>query len=435
MAKLSKQQNTGHRGEAFVEKVVSDAGHIWNARLRDFGIDGQIDFVNADGQVTGSHVYVQVKGTEHASMTQDGRISFMPSKDHVDHWMRCDRPVVLVVVDVQQDRAWFKRVDDWYRDSTRRSSRAVVFDTETERFDRDSVHRLVTAALPAGQMIPRLGGGETLESNLLQVTSFAPFLYTARTPCRRADAWERMRANNAFESGFHIAHGKIHSLRPIDASPLAVLCDGPVTADPTSEWAHSADPDQRRVFVALLNYTLRAMHHPRLVWHHKKHVVYFQAPPAMRRVRVKGNRPRSRGTSFFTPYFATDDATKVRFCRHHAADLRFREWDGTWYLEINPTYHFTIDGRRDSLYDEDYVSRIKRLERNQAVLRLVRAWADLLSGGEDDLFAEADRRIEFGELLTVEADVSILEDLWFESPAHTATETDAHLVAGLWDAQ
>jgi hypothetical protein len=39
--------------EAFVDKAVSDAGYVSNTTARDFGIDGQIEFVDADKQVTG----------------------------------------------------------------------------------------------------------------------------------------------------------------------------------------------------------------------------------------------------------------------------------------------------------------------------------------------------------------------------------------------
>jgi hypothetical protein len=60
--------------------------------------------------------------------------------------------------------------------------------------------------------------------------------------------------------------------------------------------------------------------------------------------------------AFFTPYHGRDDETKIRYCRHYAAGLYFRQWAGQRYLEINPTYHFTIDGRRDSYYDAEYVS-------------------------------------------------------------------------------
>jgi signal transduction histidine kinase len=47
-----------------VDKAVSDAGHVWNTTARDFGIDGQIEFVDAGRKVSGFSVAVQVKGTE-----------------------------------------------------------------------------------------------------------------------------------------------------------------------------------------------------------------------------------------------------------------------------------------------------------------------------------------------------------------------------------
>jgi len=49
----SVQQRAGFRAEAFVDKAVSDAGYVSNTTARDFGIDGQIEFVDADKQVTG----------------------------------------------------------------------------------------------------------------------------------------------------------------------------------------------------------------------------------------------------------------------------------------------------------------------------------------------------------------------------------------------
>lgn len=131
-------------------------------------------------------------------------------------------------------------------------------------------------------------------------------------------------------------------------------------------------------------------------------------------------------------YFGKDDTTKVSYCRHYAAALYFRCWSGRWFLEINPTYHFTIDGKRDSLYDSDYVKKIKRVERNGAVFQLVRAWADYLQG-EDTLFASRDERITFGNLLTVEADAAIDEKAWIPPPDPTPDPTETDLLVGLWD--
>lgn len=240
-----------------------------------------------------------------------------------------------------------------------------------------------------------------------------------------------MRSNGTFESGFVLADERIFSLSRLGGPALRVLCDGPVELIPTGKWSSVGDPDLQRRFVQLLNFTLRAIHHRDLVWHAKKKIVYFQAPNELKRKKVKGASQRSRGRSVFTPYYGRDDETKVRFCRHYAADLRFRRWDDSWFLEINPDYHFTIDGRRDSVYDADYVAKIKRMERNPAVFGLVRAWSDFLRG-EDTLFTSRDERILFGQLADFTADVAIDDRVWIPPKPPVIVGSEA-LTPGLWD--
>ena len=242
-----------------------------------------------------------------------------------------------------------------------------------------------------------------------------------------------MRSNGAFEGGFHLSGGRIHTLASLEDGPLAVLCDGPVTSVLVEDWAYSEDDDVQRRFTALLNFTLRAAHHDELVFHPKKKIVYYQASSDLSKRKVRGRYRGSKGRAFFTPYHGKDDATKIRYCRHYAAGLYFQRWAGQWYLEINPTYHFTIDGRRDSYYDAEYVATIKRMERNSAVYQLVRAWADYLHG-EDTLFKSRDERIMFGSLLSIDADAAIDEKAWLPPPDPPApAPADSGLLAGLWD--
>lgn len=435
MPTLTPSQRAGYRGEAFVAKLVSDAGFIWNARDKDFGIDGQIELVDRAGGVTGAAVQVQVKATEAGfPRSKDGRLRFTCESSHIDYWLRCSEPVVIVCVDLRTQRAWWQRLDLWFSDPHHRIRRVVELDERADEFTVATAHDLAPLCTRGGQPLPRLRTTEVLTTNLLPVHSFAPVIYSASTPCRqRNDAWERMRSNAAFDSGFDLSNGRIYTLGSLNEGPLAVLCDGPVTDEPTSDWADSDDPDLQRRFVRLLNYTLRAMHHRNLVWHAKKQFVYFQAPPVLARHRVKGRSGRGRGQSFFTPYFGTTEEEKIRFCRHYAADLRFRRWATQWYLEITPDYHFTMDGRRDSLYDADYVRKIKRLERNGAVRRLVIAWADFLRGEDDTLFSSRDDRIVFGDLLRIEADAAINERVWIP-PKDSPAEDPFHAVtASLWD--
>lgn len=434
MPKRSVQQRAGFRGEAFVDKAVSDAGHVWNDSRRDFAIDGQIEFVDADREVTGVAVLAQVKATEVGfSGDSPTGFTFRCEADHIAYWTRLGQPVVLICVDLHVDQAWWKRIDTWFADAQNRARRVVRFDKAADRFDPDSFNKLSALGVPIGESLPRLEGSEQLVSNLLLIDGFAPLIYEASTPCRdRGDAWERMRANgNQFEGGFLLSGGKIYSMRPLDQGPLTVLCDGPVSTRPSQAWSDTDDPALQRRFVSLLNFTLRSAHHPDLVWHPKKSVVYMQAPPNRSNRKIKGRYRGAKGRSFFTPYYGKDDDTKTKFCRHYAAGLYFRRWGGTWYLEINPTYYFTTDGRRESQFSAEYVKKIKRLERNNAVYQLVRAWADYLQG-EDSLFKSRDERIRFGRLLELDCDAAIDETVWI--PQEQTTGPDMAILAeGLWE--
>ena len=187
MPKRSSQQRAGFSAEAFVDKAVSDAGHVWNDTRRDFGIDGHIEFVAADTQVSGFAVAAQVKGTAvgFAGESQAG-FRFRCEADHIDYWLRCGRPVVLICVNLREQRAWWKRLDTWFADPVRR---VVDFDKAADAFDLSAFSSLAAIAVPVGEALPRLEGSELLVSNLLEVTGFAPRIRSASTPCRdRADA-------------------------------------------------------------------------------------------------------------------------------------------------------------------------------------------------------------------------------------------------------
>jgi len=193
-------------------------------RLQRRGIDGQIEFVDAQEQVKGFAVAAQVKGTlvGFAGENRDA-CRFTCEADKIDYWLAYGRPVVLICVNLRSQEAWWKRVDTWFADPVRRARRVVEFDKAADRFDPDGFSSLSALGVPAGQPLPRLDGSERLVSNLLAVTGFAPVIRSASTPCRtRADAWERMGSNGAFESGFILSAGQIYTMCQLEDGPLAV---------------------------------------------------------------------------------------------------------------------------------------------------------------------------------------------------------------------
>ena len=102
---------------------------------------------------------------------------------------------------------------------------------------------------------------------------------------------------------------------------------------------------------------------------------------------------------------------KVSWCRHDAFEGNFRRYEDRWFLEINPTYVFTVDGKKISLYQAEYLSNIKRVERNPDVRRQVLNWASYLGRGED-LVTPAYPFLTFGELLSFQVNRGIDDKAW-----------------------
>lgn len=411
MAKRTRSQQIGATGEYLVGKLVSEMGHIWRPNTADFGIDGQVEVVDRDSCPTGKTISVQVKTTSAVRMAgeTDSAFTYTCSAKDLEYWLGVSEPVLLVVVRLDQQRAWWKRLDTWFAEPRRRRSRVVVFDKVDDLLGPGSEHQIAAAATPLDDPLPLLRSSETLTTNLLAVKSFAPVIHWAETDIEdRQEAWAVMTAADQYESGFILSRHRLYSFMPLTGA-LSPLCKGPSASFATAEWEQSEDHDVRRSFVALLNFTLRAMHYQDLRYHPERHYVFHVASSDLQPRRRKVGR--GSGRTVFEVYRDTEN--KVRYCRHYAAHLNFRQWDSEWYLEINPTYHFTRDGERESIFSAEQLAKIKRLERNAAVKGQVEHWAQFLVQGQSDtLFGGADRRIEFGQLATVTVDASIDERAW-----------------------
>lgn len=413
--KTTPQAQIGEQGVSIVRKLVTDMGFYWHDRRIDFGVDGVIELIDAETLVaTGMTVDVQIKTVRDRfpAETPD-TFTFTCDQADLEYWLRSGQPVILVFVHLATERAWFKDLNGWFLDQARRRERRVVFHKVRDRFSTCALSRLIEIGTPHGYVAPRVARPERLISNLLPVERFAPEIFSAKTDCRdRGDAWAAMKKRDSYESGFHLAKGKIYSFQRLDGGPLQCLAEGPVTVTSTDHWASSEDLDELRRFVALLNFTVRAMHHPDITWHHDKKYTYFTAPRDRRDRRIK-HSPRGKGRTVFSTY-TTSDGERVKYCRHVAADLRFRRYGNAWFLEIDPTYHYTRDGIVDSKFSADLVKGMKQRERNPAVRDLVKTWAAFLRG-EDTLLDSADPRIIFGRLEEVLVDVGIDERAWKET--------------------
>jgi hypothetical protein len=80
-------------------------------------------------------------------------------------------------------------------------------------------------------------------------------------------------------------------------------------------------------------------------------------------------------------------------------------------VEINPQYRFTADGSRPAKFQAENISKLKRMQHNDAVRQEVQAIAGFLSQPATLLTPEY-RLITFGELQRFEVDFGFDEAAW-----------------------
>jgi hypothetical protein len=128
-------------------------------------------------------------------------------------------------------------------------------------------------------------------------------------------------------------------------------------------------------------------------------------------VSIKGPYARRNVVKVERFYSKELKEERLSYIRHHAFRPGFRRIDGRWHLEIEPDYLFTRDGRHESRRAAQYLSGIKGLDRNLAVLGHLKMWAHLLTR-PPSLLASESPLLTFGELITVEVSPGIDDDLW-----------------------
>ena len=115
---------------------------------------------------------------------------------------------------------------------------------------------------------------------------------------------------------------------------------------------------------------------------------------------------------------------KIKGLKHHAFHAEFHWFEDRWYLQISPTYFYTIDGVREKRSSADLLSGIKRLERNRAIYGNLRMWEEVLLAGEDgDLIRTPYRHLRLGPLLSFPAEIGIVDDAW-KTPVDAALEAE-----------
>lgn len=423
MKVLRETDITGDRGIALIHSIVSEMGSLWHPTGLEAGIDGHIEFRDpTTGEMLSQHIAVQSKAT--GATFGPGNPSFTCRERDLEYWLKGNMPVILVYSHPASRQAFWISIRDYFADPVKRRSRRIVFDRERDRFDTSAYHRLLdlSSGDRSGVYLAPPPSPETIVTNLQQIVRLPALLYHGYTDCTRPkEIRELLNESGGRDVHEWVYRGKrLISVHDLSEGPWKQICDpGTVESFTTSEWADSHDEDRRNDFIELLNQCLRtklsAMHVRFDVYEKYYHYVATHNL----RPRVVGYRSLKKNSKreVFKLYRTMKGDQVSEHYRHNAFRGRFRRYGGEWFLQIDPMYRFTTDGRTVHPSTSKLRSGIRKLERNPAVVNHVAMWASLLKDPDpQDLFATPPYPyIGFGDLVTLESPVGIQDQAWTAS--------------------
>ncbi|WP_152648380.1 DUF4365 domain-containing protein [Streptacidiphilus anmyonensis] len=426
MKKIGRSSHIGDSGIALIHQMINSMGFVWHERAGtlDAGIDGEIELRDpSTGEVANRLILVQSKASERPFSGESERgFHYLCKQEDVDYWMSADNPVILVCSHPQTGEAWWIHIQSWFTDPGHRASGRIDFDKRTQSFDRGAAHRLLNLADPHGRAHVPVAERreEVLTTNLLRLT-LPHLIYSAPTSYtvpRDIIVRQRESEDPDVRHDFILRGGLIYTWLPPEATALRHAVNGPTDATGFDEW--SSDPVRQRWLVQLLNYALQRDVDSDCAWHAGRKIVYFRPTPNLKPRHIRGASGRQR--LVFHPKFKKQAADEVSYCKHAALEWQFHFLDGDWYCALTPTFHYTRDGHRDSLYLSEYLTGIKRLDRNPAVHGQTQMWATYLRG-EDGVLDPRDTILEFGDLVTLTTDRAIDDAAWLDDPRKTDTNS------------
>ncbi|MBZ5669390.1 MAG: DUF4365 domain-containing protein [Acidobacteriia bacterium] len=236
----------GQQGVNLIEKIVLEMGFLWYpSGPIEAGIDGTIEIRDTTtGQVHNSIIQVQSKATSQFDAETKDSFEYICRDKDLDYWLLGNAPVILVVSRPSSAEAYWISIKGYFSDLSRRKSRKVYFDKKKTRLTAESKDQLLRIGLPveSGIYLSPQRRQETLYSNLLELNSFAPSIYVADSPFRRA--WqvfkEQRRRGFNTSSVFELRSKKIYSFDDLNAKHWECVCDvGTIECFGSSEWASS----------------------------------------------------------------------------------------------------------------------------------------------------------------------------------------------------
>jgi hypothetical protein len=423
---IRPNQITGEYGAALVKLRAHAMGFLYSLYGPvEAGIDGIIELRDRrTGEVSGQLVAVQIKTTQEERYTAETETSFeyLCKPEDIAYWQQANVPVIIVLVRLSDDSAYWKLVRT---PSTPIAERRLRFNKVTDCFDAsaaDAIAAVTVDQAEPGTWLPASSKPDNLLFNAVRV-NLPRVVQIASTPHRAGrDVLHALLDINDHPPGAWVARGgRLFTFLDIETTMLREVVDADtIEAPEVEDLSQTEDDDERRLFVELLNRTLRYQLDPTLAWNNSLKLYYFPAalPGIDRTLRYRSlKNETSRGV--VTAKRRPDGS--VSYVRHSAFAARFWSAFDDWYLTIEPAYLFTRDGVRPDGYAGERISKLKRKENNAALRGQFVMWRSVLTGlgkpqVQADLLASTERDpppvLHFEALDMVELPVSVPDEIW-----------------------
>lgn len=412
---ISARGVTGQKGVNLIERVVLEMESRWTpSGPNEIGIDGYIELFDPSTRMAlGLTLAAQSKVVNAIAGGENDSFDYRCEPADVEYWLSGSMPFILVVSSTTANEAYWVSIKDVLKGWTPDKPTTITFNRAKQRFTKDSLQDLLAIGAPkSGLYLAPARKSEKLHTNLLTVEAFPEQIFVAGTECRRpSDVWALLRKDNRdADAGWLLRDKRMLSFHDLSKRPWIDACEeGTVEGFPTSDWAESSDPERQRVFVHLLNQTLRAQLSPEVRFWPREECFAIMGEPHKLQYGSLRRRSRISVVSAFSK--TATDGRIFEWRRHMAFRGQFRNLDGDWFLEITPTYRFTRDGFELDRFHEDRLKGIKQLEGNRAVLSCVLFWADYMQP-KADLFKQDAPPIRFGKLAVVDCPVGLDDKRW-----------------------
>lgn len=422
---LKRSAITGQYGVNVVERIVLDMGHKWVAgdASLDTGIDGEIEIRDPETEEAKNIVLrVQIKTRGKLEQDEDGGFCYTCKQDDLDYWMQGNAPVLLIVVKIPEDKAYWVSIKDFFSDHERRRSRKVYFDKKADAFDTSAASRLLELSSRefGGVYFTPKSSDEELVSNLLRVCRMPSQFFMAETKYRDPNEL-RDALKEVFDfppDEWFLKDGRVYSVHSLREEPWPSVCDiGTAESIETVEWSNSDSHEVRGNFVRIMNQCLRARAWQLgLRWSKEERCFHYRATRDLkdRTVRYQSLQ-KTVPRDVVKRYMKKKTPDETAYYRHCGFEPAFRKYGTEWYLEITPRYVFTSDGRELHPYREEYQAKIKAIEGSKAVMGLVVMFASLLSDEERSLYTTPYPHLGFDGLAETTLDVAIDDAAWSSS--------------------